>query len=762
MSDPPKNPHARSAGRPPLPSVTDASPLPVLFVHGAWVWRLMLAAVVAAVTVAWASLARARDRRRRAAAAAARTLGISAPIRGPVKLRGVVRDGALASVHPGRHAETEWRTHARAGTAWLDCAGERIELPGEVDIEHGAATRDLTGLPGALAVAFNGGRGGRTLHVVGEGDEVVATGVLARAAGDPMRWVLGPSAPAPHVLVAALAPRAARARGRGLALVAVALGTGLVTYGALHAVGRAALASAATARPGGSEAVVTAVDSNDALAAMMPGSRGRALADAAVQFEDRAPHDPAGAALVIASAELADGCAGRIRGELAVDDAEAAAADAARCGLPALAVEPLLLLGRYAEAATAVDPADPRAAERALTAFVGASRWADAAATLDRIGVERAADAAARSTQDLALRDVGALERMDQETASRRRCAAELFRAWGGDADAAARLATSPAPDASDACRVAAALSLPAAAQPAALAAARATLGEIDTDDRALVDALAGWPATDREWDAWLAPTAAHLAGSRAAITEWLALSDAREPVTIGALEAAAVVAIYRDDAATATHDVDQAAALLALRPAGEAPGPPDDAGNGRAVAERARRRQRIAEQVMDLRGALALHTPSVQVDRRPYSRIDDELALRTGAPPTHAGSLAADGCAANLPRTLAGHAGAPIAAMITECGLGGRFEALRAVLPRVVAGREELAVAAKSLRRGDRSGNRDAPYEVLTTASLLRDVHRLLGNQVEATAWQVVIDRHVAMLADRRRATAFAFLAAR
>lgn len=257
-------------------------PLHFLIEHGAWVWK----GLVVTLTVAGLAItARGRDRgaTRDLRDLRDRLVRATTPVAvGPVVLRGILRDGRLATIANASGKRYSFAT----GAPWLECAdGTRVAFDpasAKVVIAGSLARRASLhvgaprGTPKDLRALARGPHW--VLSTVAPGDDLVVVGNLHRAVAagergyrdDHTAWRLAE----PHVL-------AARPRARAKALPAATRGLLVAGFAAtafcgLALVGAHALDAAYTsARP-------TADRGALAVAAAMPLSRDRALDHLAV------------------------------------------------------------------------------------------------------------------------------------------------------------------------------------------------------------------------------------------------------------------------------------------------------------------------------------------------------------------------------------------------------------------------------------------------------------------------------------------------
>ncbi len=349
--------------------------LPFLVVHGAIVWKLLLAALVALGLGVLRGLRRWSTRR-----AEFRTLarlhGTIGPLQdGMVVIRGIVRGGTFATL--GGNG----RQFDRAiGVPWIDCDGVRVELDVAPRVLIGARTRSSAFRESMhLDPVFVGlGDSPLTLREVRDGDPVIVAGTAfarlgaAMARETPVTWQLVGS----PIEVVAAAPQIATPARHPIATAAIGSLIALICYGGLHHVGSIAAAAAGDTRP---RATMTEIDPFGpiAIAAAMPGSRKDAFQAISNHLERDFTRGPARIALEDELADRKGGCA-KASNQFDEVRLEEALESARRCGDRGLEVSSLIFLGRF-EQAWALQPL---ADERILVA-IATGRWSDAAVTLE-------------------------------------------------------------------------------------------------------------------------------------------------------------------------------------------------------------------------------------------------------------------------------------------------------------------------------------------------------------------------------------------
>jgi len=379
--------------------------LPFLVVHGALVAKLLvLLMVLTMLGVVW-RVRRKTDADRARSALEEWLRQVGAPAEGDVTLSGTLRDAG--------------------GQRWLDCAGERVDLAGEVHVARG--TR----------VTWS--RWQRTAsQSVSDGDDVLASGRLVRQLGNERAadgyrsaatgWTMTPAGAGPIVVMARQPAICARRPG-WIGVVACAV----LSYGALYGAGALVRSSISRARelPEDDTGGILGAFAITSIAAALPGAREGALDALDERFEDRLARTPDTIEMRVVLARLRRGCEGEVYQLLDEDLLERAHVVAMSCNDREHATLALLELGRYDEAAQ-VAPEDPGSIAIAGIAMIGAGRWSDAARLAERRAGWRMLDYALRKgvdanapTQDPGIRDL---------------CLAEVFRAHGGDGHAVERL----------------------------------------------------------------------------------------------------------------------------------------------------------------------------------------------------------------------------------------------------------------------------------------------------------------------------------
>jgi hypothetical protein len=369
--------------------------LPVLVVHGAILWKVLLAVLVAA-SFGLVTLVRVCWLRWRVRADVRARLGNAGRLdEGYACFRGRLRDGALATLAGGRV-----RHHHADGQPYIECAdGQHVELAGVHRVVVGSrAATSRWGVPAGTPPSI-GDRGGRwILHSVEGGDAIVARGKLARIAqggalyrAGTTRWRLTDGE------IAALAPSTRLRPARPLALAA-GLAVALVGwFGVLHAIGSSALQRldrVAHRAPERATEREVAPFGDLAIAAAMPGSREEALKKASRTFQWRYHHR----ASVVALRDAIDATIGPCWGmeaQLREARLEVALESARACGDRESEAFIQLFLGNYEAALVSRQPRIRELAAIGVGDWNAAGAAADAQATLH--GPEHAAHARCRA-----------------------------------------------------------------------------------------------------------------------------------------------------------------------------------------------------------------------------------------------------------------------------------------------------------------------------------------------------------------------------
>ena len=677
--------------------------LPFLVVHGALVWKLLWFALVAG-TFALGYAIRRRGARRRARARRELLLGeVTSPHAGPVVIRGRVTSGTASTTYNREHASDA------PATLVLDCGGEVVEIEGAVHVEEGSSVRARPWPTVTRALA--------------PGDEVIATGVLSQehAAEDAsyreakVRWRLA----APSVI--ALAPRVKALPLELAPLLGALLVVGLGSYGTLRAIGSAELHRAERATGTARDGNLPAFGAGE-LAAALPGTRDRALDALERQLvgfhlaaSERASQ------LQLRLAELRDECPSRIlAGQVRLDEALAAAR---RCGSHDEVVRILALLGKYDEAERALAPDD--VSSIATTTHIATGNWKAAAR-----GADARADELARETPSQYR-----TQRYLASVAGGQRCLAALFRSYGGDPRAFATLTNRGT---GAACAIFEAASLPLAEQATAfLRIPRTSLDNPDDGTSAGVDLVA-----DELAYAAGEPRGAMYGGEAISALMfmfdrsriWLAPFQLEtHPTADGALLAMATYEILRGDQASARSYL-------------------------------ARTGPSYAHDEIAIGLALRDGSPIADSGHRDHAGHDEAIALRNGVVDDRIEIYLGDDEAAPFRALLARAASGDGRALIEILELDRlQWQAFSipvlGLLPRITRDRDAV-VAALRLFRNDLTSYSmlHLPFSAVSDMISYRDVARLAGDTTDASHWQAIIDRHVEVLRDRRKAVALLF----
>jgi hypothetical protein len=718
----------------------DTPDLPVLITYGAWIAPVAVLAMSGLLLGATELWRRWRERRRVADEIAVRMSGTTAFAPGYVAMQGQLHGSAASLVSPDIAAISD--VSQRSETLWIDVAGERVDLVGEVRVLCGTRRAACwgalpKGTPAALRDGIPGSR--RRLFAVGDGDDVFVQGVLQRgaeahdteAAGyrdDAGAWTLRAVINTPAIELIATQP-ATVPEPRGLLRTIAVLGTVLAFgYGSMWYAGRIALEH-------GRELSDAVLPASLQLAAALPGSRAKALDTMAWELRDP-PATAIGQADALALHELADGCPGRAR--WLVDHARFDDALASARGCDAAAdARALAHLGRYAEAADVLakhpDALNDTPSE-AVEIQIGASHWSEAAAAADQVAARFAKDAAAGG-------DDARGHSIVLEWETRARCLAEWLRAKAGDPAAPRKLASLARRPAPPACGLAAALLEPTAdARAHGLAAAAADgFGEVvqlaaasswldggELDERGM---FVNYAASEPNAWRWLLPFA----------------PPAPAPDTTNDITAPGR---RRDDD---LHEMRVGRALIL-----------GDLAVARAEADAVVGRTRIA----------MIASAAVRTDRTPIAwdansigsdDLTTAIAHRNGEPRPFRFLGGSQGCRDEV--NVALHSavtgdGEALAAAITHCdGTYNLAPSLLGVLPRIKTHRDQLADALA--RTSDGNLFDELPFKFLEQAAVRRDALHLVGADAAADRWQAIVTAQVHQLADRDRAVAWLLMSA-
>lgn len=693
--------------------------LSFLVVHGGVVAKALVAATTAAgLAVVW------RDRWRRDAAKTERTLRthrerITAPVDGDVTVIGTLRE------------EGDLR--------WLDCAGQRIHLAGELHVVRG--TR-MTWPHGQSAAR----------HTVCDGDAVIATGKLARTPssvepssyrGDATMWTMTPVTAAQAIELVAARP-VVHGKRPGLVWLVVC---GLLSYGILFSAGRLALWRVHDYEHERERESADAVPSFDAnvLAAALPGARDRALDALQSRLGLATAQTPDVREMRIALSRLGD-CAAwpspawRLREEDRFEEALEFAKD---CD-PGEVVAALMALGRYDEAAQlgprsiADDSTGPMGiyddnakAATAVAAAIGAGQWNEAAELADRW------------VEQLGRHRGVVMKHLEANDATGVICLSELFRARGGELKAIERIHRIAESTGREFCREVEVIamrdsskiesllaSIPASERPTSAVRAVAWSYGALNDDLRDEHTPPGHPASQQRLPTpaemltesappnflvWLAPFA-FAAHDSPQNRRWMAAYH----VYVGDFTAARrdVHAFDAQFPAERPYDALDLAIELHL---GEPLEP------GRAQAES------VEQHVWTLAGI-----SKQDFTTRVFDRFDlCPVRLKTAFQTTFPGD------------------GAALASLMAYCPNSHWPSALvLAALPAVTAHRDELREALRGFH-GDFDASVAEPLYLAHHAMIQRDVMRLGGDPPAAVRWQAILDRHTKALADHDRVIA-------
>ena len=671
---------------------TGAVTLPFLVVHGAIVWKLALVALVAASFGLAYVLRRRTDRGRVRTELAVLTKQLESPRSGPIILRGRVVTGTLTSV---QH-RASWTDLSNAVT--LDCDGAMVDVVGAIRVEHGTRVHTSWRKPAMT-------------HTVVAGDDVIATGTLAEAPPEASsyreatpRWTLSPKR-----LLAANPRTAPFPLSAGQRVVRLVAWTG--AWLAMLALAGKAMLHGGDARATARDGVLPEIGRLE-LAAALPGSRDGAL-------------DGLGQQLVgyrIASSERAFQLAlqlGEIRGDCPATSylvqvrLEEALVAARRCGSREQVTTILALLGRYEEAERELDATD--VTELATTIHIATGNWTAAAR-----GVEAQASALEAETPSQ-YRTKAILH----GGAATKHCLAELMESYAGNRDSLANVEH----DTAFTCPMLAALAKPLDQQAAALAALREPKTDApNLDDTTYV--LAKWSIQLAVGD-----PPAHYSGE--GVSALMFLME-RERVWLAPFQLEA----HPNDAYTEIAE-ENMTAVAALR------------GDLRdAHAHLAKLGPGYERDELELALALDEGAPITATPGR-HAGFDDSIAMRNGQfGPNLEGLIDDRAVIALLERALAGD-GSALVAVLNHEGISYRVLAMPmlGILPRITSHRDEVASALR-LFRDELTGFSlmRIPFNALGNLIMYRDLARLAGDAEDTQRWQVIIDRHVAVLGDRRK----------
>jgi hypothetical protein len=654
--------------------------LPFLVVYGAIVAKVLVAAATVAGTYLVWKTRWVSDAEWAQAELTARLKRVVAPMEGRRTVRGTLRECG--------------------DRRWVDCAGEQIDLEGEIYVVRGTQMR----------------RAAATGLSVRDGDDVIVSGQLAPRLGEEdvassyrsavTGWTMTPAVPRAAIQLFAGQP-AAGARSPGWRwLVASALLSYGALYGVLYGTGALALSSVAE------QPYVRATDgklgafATTSIAAALPWARSEALDVLAHRLDYRFPATPEVTEMKIALARLQDGCQGEAHRLWTEGLFERAYAVAMTCDDRNIAARSLLALGRYEEAARLVAIDDGSIAIAGF-AMIGAGRWSDAAELAERVA-SSAAIAYALRGEPVA------------KSAVQTRCLADVFRAYGGDRHAAERIHALVQATGSTVC-----------AELEELAAGRAD---------SWIDHLLKQEGKDAAWES---PQVSELRYERMGSTAWAAPFAVASRGAIPHRKWMAVYHAYIGDVAAVRQDV------LALR----SPTPDDNLelalqvnlgepiGPAGLADPTTLARVTFPDYIMSEFGLTPKQRDALHTSRGVYvpNCQNDE---QTG----YSDAMSGDG--------------QRLASFIEYCGdMPSTFRrSMLAALPYVVRHREELRAAIRGFHISDRfnGGEPDgSPFQFVRDAVTQRDLMRVSGNTDLAARWQAIVDRHARMLADRDRAIA-------
>lgn len=655
--------------------------LPVLVVHGALIGKLLLAVVVALTLHAWAAWRRRGARRTGRTVAAEHGLRVetTALAPGPRVLRGIVRGGVLATWHEPQALVLP--DDALAGSPYLDVNGDQIAITGPLTVLHGA-----------------GGRrrwlSRRRFERVGSGVEVIASGQLARPAGETdyreaARWTLSPL---PDSIVVAVRPDARGVAPGAVRLLVAAAFASAVWYGLLSGLGHT-LAWSVAELPMSYRIRDLSCRDPAVIAAALPGSRARALEVLRDELVYNIDHSETRDRQLAGLQEVAGECPlySLLEGGMLED----ALPVAERCGNANDVRVLRSLLGLYAEADATADAEadrDPASRAQAVTLHILTDHPGAAAAAADLAVADRIAQPSWRARADEAVEVAGL------------RCVTQLLHARAGSRPDFAHV---PDRERSALCAAAAAVARPADHDALTALTAVAVDAPVARDVAA---ALGGPLAPDpRRREApsdlvlamdssmWLAPAvlASHPGASAAELV------DVRASL--------ARLALYRGDLAAARREQGTITGL-----------------DAHATA---------------VRTELAITIGERAGERPVEPALSPDRERRAGDTFISALHQAVSGDGGPLAQELRGHTSREVPTV------------LFAVIPAVTRNRAELVDALRTVRpEVYLSWTVDCAFGGLDTLVGLRDLARVAGDTERAASWQAIVDRRLAPLADRDR----------
>ena len=684
--------------------------LPFLVAHGRAI-SIALVAGGGALGVAAMQLVRKRSEVNRIERLRTRRVNaVTALAAGAATIRGRLRGrAATAYTYEGMLARE------RSDELLLDVEGTHVALRGDVEVLGGThVTTSWHGTPPGFAGNIE--KGGWHAYELRDGDEVIATGTLANVAGSTDAayrdaaggWILEPTPKSEGIelfaATPAARPRALHPAGVGVFGAIVAA----VTYLVLWGIG------------------AQLVDHHPAIAAAFPHVRDAALDELERDLEYNAPHTDEILAQRFELADMRRGCKARARLEGEEERYDAELADA--CGDADATIDALAHLGRFKEALAAMKAQHTSWPSRKGTIALAAGDW------------NAAADAAQDLVRRMAADPPSGDQTYHQLAIAGTICYAQWFRAKGGDAKAAAALATL-GPD-NVKCMVARAMLLPPEQRGAALAAAGQPKDESQLSAAVAAKTIAwAYGLEDRNWVTHdMYDTIRTLVSDQTELSRaWLstlALSvRAQDASDRGiALACAAVLDAVRGD-----FDRAKARGAEAATKAGE-----------------------DGDDITAVRHAVALHTSEpIAVEPAHYEHPATEplVKLRAGSIPTSLHLIENDGSDFSGPLRAALDGDGGGLAIAIERGQP-QWEAdsgtLLAIAPLVHQHRAELATAVRNFRnRLDGIAVDKLPFELLAQGATHRDLAALLGDAATAKHWQQLIDAQLPVLDDPDRVIA-------
>lgn len=690
--------------------------LPFLIVHGAVVWKVLLVILVIASLAALALVRMWISRRRAREQVNAKIQAARSSSSGDVTLFGELSEGSAVTFSRG-----DVEASSRSEKLCLLVEGERIDLVGDVRVEHGSREQSTWfRIPRELPSNLDG-RPGRCASMitrsVAKGDRVIVTASQGRQTDENagyreqgvQRILEGTGGP---IVISAQHPA-----GKRYSLGLVWL-LPLVVFSTIWGLALRKVGSVALERVGEvTELAQLEGLSAASIAAAMPGSR-----DTLVKQLERSPSEirsDEALDLKLALAAYFGECPyytlfrlGRF---------EEALAAARRCGSLGSVATALLYLGRFAEAAPLVSPRGDQWYIATMVA-IATGDWERAA-----IGAERRAVSHSRRDRHQYYTDADATR-----FATQARCLAALFRFYAGEQGTFANI---PNREGNVQCAMLEALTLPDAQQ-------AETLGSMtveDTSERLQAGAL--WRA----------------AGGAATTLDWVSsalLHGLGNDPWFGRIAAKA----YSGTDPEALRLFDYELAIVSVIHG--------DFNGAREHLRRGIEHGLSPYHAQYLEMQIALREGTILAPDHRWSELDtlsDLIRARTGDPPPQIFAYP-DTCEAeaNVAVRFAQYGdGRALAAILKRCSVSysSSRSALLSILPMVKTGRTELARMLRYHRETLTTYSYNwIPFRFINDLLDYRELARFTGDVEEAQRLQQIIDRYSAMLADRRKLTAFLF----